>query len=527
MTPRAKLRGFRTSFRFKLFIIFTCLTALITIIFSSLYIVYELRTHRQTDMEKLHMLATHLADNIRLPLYAENREALRQMAEDTARYPDIHGVMISARDGRVLAEYERPDISGAGDTLSETVEVRSSPLGAGPDTAITGTRETSDTLIGRVRLSHVTIETGPMVRRLILTASGIGLVFWLAVSCLSYLALRQVTRSFNALMRGLETMRTGDYALKIDVERDDEPGRAAAAVNELAASLQERDRENQRLQEELLNAMRLEVETEKKLLMAKLIQTNRMTSLGLLASSMAHEINNPNGSIRLAGQFLSRAWRDALPLLQQVSAEEGDFNLGGIQFSAARKNIEECCATIDRNTDRITHVVKDLRSYSLGERNEILPGVDLTQVIAGSLAIIRAHGMHSEATINAECTANVPTITGSYHQLEQVLVNLLLNAVQSLQDGKGNILVSTSFDPGRNEVLIAVSDNGVGIPAEHMRRLRDPFFSTRIHKGGSGLGLFVASFIVSEHSGSLDFSSTPGSGTTVTVRIPVNPPQQA
>ncbi len=522
MALPALSKNFRASFRFKLFAIFTAVTAVVTILFISLFIFAEIREQRWLAADKVHLLAARLADGVRLPLYAENRDALQRLAEETANYPEIHAVVITTHDGRVLTDLHKPTTIGLDDLLSETVEVRSNPLGASPETAITSSRHDPDaTLIGTVRLERDTIDLKQRIRSLVWTSCLLALGFWLTVSLLSYLALRQVTSSFNNLMRGIQIMRNGNYGFRIGVEREDEPGRAATAINELAASLQERDRENQHLQEELLSAMRLEVQEEKKLLMAKLIQTNRMTSLGLLASSMAHEINNPNGSIRLAGHYLNRAWNDAMPLLQQVAAEEGDFNLGGIPFSTARDNICECCATIDRNTDRITHVVQDLRSYSLGERNELYPGVDINQVVANALAIIHAHGTRTDTTISADTSPRIPAITANHHQLEQVLVNLLMNAVQAVQNNKGGIFVSTALND--DEVLIIVRDEGTGIPPEHMERLRDPFFSTRIDKGGSGLGLFVANFIVTQHSGKLEFVSAPGAGTTAIVRLPVNP----
>lgn len=523
MKLRSRLTGFRASFRFRLFIIFTLLTALITLLFSFMYIVKEVRNQRRLAADKARMLATHLAESVRLPLYAENREALLLLAEDTARYPEIHAVVIRTNEGRVLADFHRPTAPPLGDLLSETVEVRSNPLGAAPETAFTG-GNASGAQVGWVRLDLDTSGLKQTIRQTIVSSCLLALGFWLTGSLLSYLALRQVTRSFNALMKGLETMRTGNFAVKIRVERDDEPGRAAAAINELASALQQREQENKRLQEELIDAMRLEVKEEKRLLMAKLIQTNRMTSLGLLASSMAHEINNPNATIRLAGQYLDRAWRDALPLLQQVSKEEGDFSLGGVPFSAASNNIVDCCATIDRNSERIAHVIQDLRSYSLGERNAFRHDVNINHVVGSALTIIRSHGKHNDTAIVAETAADIPVITGSHHQLEQVVVNLLLNAVQALPEGKGKVTVETSLNPASQEVHVTVRDEGEGIPPELRERLLEPFFSTRIDKGGSGLGLFVASFIVNEHNGSLEFSSTPGAGTTVTVRLPLRPP---
>ena len=167
-------------------------------------------------------------------------------------------------------------------------------------------------------------------------------------------------------MQGVEKITQGDYSIRIPTESDDEPEQAAMAINDLAATLQDRERENRRLQAELLNAMKVEVQEERKLLMAKLIQTNRMTSLGLLVSSMAHEINNPNGAIRLAAQYMNKAWKDTLPVLKGIAREEGDFSIGGIPLSMAGEEIARSGENIIRNTERIETVIKNLRAYSLG-----------------------------------------------------------------------------------------------------------------------------------------------------------------
>jgi len=322
-------------------------------------------------------------------------------------------------------------------------------------------------------------------------------------------------------MQGVQTIRQGDYSARIITKSNDEPSWAAEAINELAESLKNREEQNRLLQEELVHAMKLEVQEEKQRLMAKLIQTNRMTSLGLLVSSMAHEINNPNGSIRLAGQFLTRAWKDTLPILEGVAREEGTFSLGGLPFDKAKEEISSSGETIIRNTDRIERVIHDLRAYSLGERNEFRADVNINQVVNGALAIIRAHGRQGDMTVTADLATDLPMVTGNHHQLEQVIINLLLNAIQAMSGKSGNITITTSVSTLSNSVLIRVQDEGDGIPPEYRDQLFEPFFSTRIDKGGSGLGLYISNFIISEHKGSLDITSEQGKGTTVTVQVPV------
>ncbi|MFZ2948630.1 MAG: response regulator [Desulfuromonadaceae bacterium] len=267
--------------------------------------------------------------------------------------------------------------------------------------------------------------------------------------------------------------------------------------------------------------MRREVQEERRKLMAKLIQTNRMTSLGLLISSISHNINTPNGAIKLAAQHLAGSWKDALPILEQVTKEEGDFTLGGLPFGVAKGEIRGAADSILNNADRVERVIQDLRAYNVGERNELRPGVSINRVVEEALTIIRAHGRQGEITITPALAPNIPTITGNQYQLEQVVVNLLLNAMQAMPDNRGTVTVRTEYSAETAEVGIIVTDQGEGIGPEVRKHLFEAFFSTRIDKGGSGLGLYISNFIVSEHKGRLTIESEQNAGTVATVHIPV------
>jgi len=515
------LKYLQTSFRFKLFAIFTVLTLLITLIFSVVYIRSEIDSQKTRAEQRASLLATHLAGNISLPLFAENRAIMKQiLKEQAALYPDISAITIRNEDERILVDFVRTPTTRPKNELTKLVDVISNPLGVSPEDAMTGDSSPPIAIIGSMQLSLDISDMTVKIRELTYKSLVIAFFFWLVVAVLSYLVLQKVTQSFKTFLEGLETIKAGNYSITIPVERNDEPGRAAAAVNGLAAALRSRDEENSRLQEELVNALKMEVQEEKKQLMAKLIQTNRMTFLGLLAASMAHEINNPNGSIRLAGLYLSRAWLDALPLLKRNADEEGDFSLGGIPFSKANREITSCCATIERNTELISKVVHDLRSYSLGERYEFNSDVNVNQVIYNAISTVRAYGRHGDMQVSVESQADLPLIYGSRHQLEQVVINLLLNALQAMPNVTGTVTITSSLNQESDKVDITISDQGSGIAPNDLERLFEPFYSTRLDKGGSGLGLFVTNFLVSQHHGTLDFSSELGKGTTVKVSLP-------
>jgi signal transduction histidine kinase len=353
-------------------------------------------------------------------------------------------------------------------------------------------------------------------------------LFWITVSVICYLLLKQMTRTITLLLAGIGRIAAGDLDSRIRITDNSDTGQAAAEINSLAEKLQLKEAENQRLLREQTDCLRLELDEEKTRHMAKLIQTNRMTSLGLLVSSMAHEINNPNGTSKLAGEFLAKVWRDAEPLLAEMAENEGDFSLGGMHFSQCREEITKAIDNISRSSIRIERVVQNLRSYSLGDRDEVRRDVDLNRVANSALTIVRAHSRQTEVNIATCLEADLPVICGNPFQLEQVVTNLLLNALQSLPpQGSRRVFLTTMWHQHDNSVSLEVRDEGHGIPAGHLPHLCEPFFSTRINKGGSGLGLYIANFIVNDHQGRLEFSSKPGAGTSVTIHLPVTRTGQA
>jgi signal transduction histidine kinase len=123
---------------------------------------------------------------------------------------------------------------------------------------------------------------------------------------------------------------------------------------------------------------------------------------------------------------------------------------------------------------------------------------------------------------HVECEENIPKIKGSNQQIEQVIINLIINALQALSDRKCGIRIFTSFDKKTNSVMIEVIDEGKGMSEGLLERITEPFFTTKHDSGGTGLGLSISYAIIKEHKGSLEFKSEPGKGTTAYVRLPVN-----
>lgn len=514
-------RSFRASFSSKLFLIFTLFTGLIAAAFVTVIISAEIRNYRERSTERAQLLASLLAGSIRLPLYAENIVELSHQATEMLGTPRVARVIITDSDNRKLVDLTSSDLKADATLITSQSVVYSALASHSAESALSGIVPPPSQL-GMVSVSIDTRDTTASIRSAIIKSCCIALLFWLAVVLACYPVLRRVTRSFNALTDGLRNMMDGNFSAKIVMQSNDEAGQAAQAVNCLAEAIQERESKNHRLQFELIETMHLKFEEEKRQNIAKLIQTNRMTSLGLLVSSMAHEINNPNGSIRLDGNFLVRMLQSMDPIFERMRREDADFRISGFGCEEARKELFRAAESIILNSNRIETVIKDLRAYSLGADTPFTPGIDVNQVVSSALTIIRAHGHYTNAVIKEEPFPTLPSITGSHHQLEQVVVNLLLNALQSLPLGGGTVTVSTRSDSATKEIVITVRDTGEGIPPEFLERLFEPFFSTRIESGGSGLGLYISRFIVSEHGGVLEFDSQVNVGTTARARFPIS-----
>ena len=253
----------------------------------------------------------------------------------------------------------------------------------------------------------------------------------------------------------------------------------------------------------------------------QLIQADKMASLGVLVSGVAHEINNPNNFIMLNGRIFSRVWADAQPILRRYYEAHGEFLLGGMPYSEAQPRIAELIAGIGEGAQRIKHIVQNLRDFARRDTGDLDRPLDLNQVVESSVTLLRNLIDKSTSRFSVHLAPGLPVLRGNFQQLEQVLINLITNACQALPDRERGIRVQTRLEGER--VCVEVQDQGVGIPEENLKRILDPFFTTKQDTGGTGLGLSISYNIVKNHGGELAISSEPGQGTTAAVRLPLPP----
>ena len=263
-------------------------------------------------------------------------------------------------------------------------------------------------------------------------------------------------------------------------------------------------------------------EEEAKLRLQQLLQADKMISLGILVSGVAHEINNPNHSILSNVTLLKDVWEDARPILEHFYEDFGDFVLGGLDYSEYRDKFLAMYAGALSSSERIRVIVEELRDFARSNPNEKMTDVNI-DVVVESACILMANMIH-KSTDHYEINhaANLPPVRANFQRIEQVVINLIQNACRSLPSRNKGIRVNTVFAPESKQVLIEVCDEGVGIAEKDQKHLGDPFFTTQRAAGGMGLGLWVSFNIVHEHGGTLTYYSEPGQGTRAVLALPVN-----
>src|SRR3954471_10419812 len=229
----------------------------------------------------------------------------------------------------------------------------------------------------------------------------------------------------------------------------------------------------------------------------QLLQAEKMAALGQTISGVAHELNNPLATIL--------SWAERLS--QRNSLDE-----------PVRRGLE----TILGESERAARIVRNLLTFAR-KRQTTRAMVDLNQVIRETLALRAYEQRVSNITVIDALAAGLPQVFADGYQIQQVLLNLVINAEQAMlaANGRGTLVVRTWHDAGQESVILEINDDGPGIPDDMQPKIFDPFFTTKEVGKGTGLGLTVAYAIVQEHGGRIRLESRPGVGASFYVELPV------
>jgi hypothetical protein len=223
----------------------------------------------------------------------------------------------------------------------------------------------------------------------------------------------------------------------------------------------------------------------------QLQHSEKMASIGLLAAGLAHEVNTPLTGISSYTQMLR----------EQVA---------GVDPKAALLD------KIEKQTFRAAKIINNLLNFSRSGSAELEP-LDLNKLVLDVLSLLEHQLDKSHIKVRKELAAELPPVRGNENRLQQVFFNLILNARDAMPRG-GWLTLATSADD--DTVIVEVKDTGTGIKREHIKRIYDPFFTTKGIGRGTGLGLSVSYGILQEHGGAIFVDSTPGQGTRFQVALP-------
>lgn len=266
---------------------------------------------------------------------------------------------------------------------------------------------------------------------------------------------------------------------------------------------------------------KIKVAEETVVLQTKLIRANKMSSLGTLASGIAHEINNPNNFIMSNTQIIEQVWNDAVKILRDHYGQRGDFSLGGLPFTEVQAVVPRLLQDVIEGSRRIKSITHNLGDYSRPRDEQLKEWVKINDVLDFAVTIMKNEIKKHTDAFSFSPAENVPTFRGNPRQLEQVFINLIQNALHALPDKNRGVTITSIFEASDNCITVNVADEGTGIDRRLLDHIADPFFTTKQDSGGTGLGLYISYSILEGHNGTLEFDSQPGKGTTATVKIPL------
>lgn len=317
------------------------------------------------------------------------------------------------------------------------------------------------------------------------------LLLLILASCLTLVTQKFITQPLNKLLRHTHKIAQGDWGM-IEFTAQDEFGKLAQSFNEMTHNLKQ-------AQDELaLWGSQLEAKVEQrtheiKEMQSRLIRSEKIASLGELVAGIAHELNNP-----LTG------------VLMFASMIAGDSRLD----PALKPDFE----TIIRETQRCAGIVRGLLDFA----RESMPQKSLgsvEKILDQTLSLVAHHSSFHDIEVVRDYE-QTPEILVDPNQIEQVFMNLFINASQAMESG-GTLRIQTRYLGDLSSIRIRISDTGCGIPEENLSKIFDPFFSTKGHKG-TGLGLSVSYGIIENHGGQIEVESTLGEGTTFTITLPLS-----
>jgi two-component system, NtrC family, sensor kinase len=344
-------------------------------------------------------------------------------------------------------------------------------------TAYQPLRDPQGAVIGAVGLGLLERKFNATERQVEEILFGVAVVAVLLAFFISYGVSNSVLKPLNSLIAATNKMAAGmsPQDIEPDPRAPIEIEELRTSFNAMTAAIRERDEQLRRQTSE------------------KLMRSDRLAMVGQLAAGVAHEINNPLGSILLFSRLI----------MQQVPPE-----------GRIRENLER----IEKETKRCHAIVRNLLDFAR-QREPLVESLDVNQLLDATLKLFEGQFLFHNIEVVRDYNPKLPPLQADESQLQQVFMNIILNAADAM-NGSGRLTLTT--DDGDGHIKINISDTGCGIPLENIDRIFDPFFTTKGVGHGTGLGLSVSYGIVQNHHGDINVFSTVGSGTTFAVSLPTS-----
>lgn len=322
-----------------------------------------------------------------------------------------------------------------------------------------------------------------------------------------YVSSQSVNRTFGP--RDLELLEgiAAQVALAL------ETAQSYQTIRELNAGLEEKVKARTAELQDALNALQ---KTQ-----AQLVQSEKMASLGQMVAGVAHELNNPlnfiHGNLKVLRDTYLKSIAELLALYDKKLPNDAEVARlkDALDYDYMAQDLQKIIESALKGTTRSQRIVEDLKLFSGHDEAELKP-VDLKTSLESTIALIQ--GRFADRVRLETALATLPEVTVYGKQLNQAFLALLTNACQAIAtQGEVHVALSQEGD----EAVVTIRDTGVGIPAENLPKVFDPFFTTRAVGEGTGLGLTTAYSVVERHNGRLELTSTPGAGTTAILRLPM------
>src|SRR4051794_38726926 len=482
-----------------------------TTAFFALFGYINLRMARTNSEDLVRQSADRLANimlrSTRYAMLEDDRKALTNIIQELGSEPGIQRIRVMNERGRVTLSTEAREFGAAVEMPNgtDTVQIfrdargqrvlavtRTVPNSPSCSDAACHVHPASQRILGAIdadlSLAQVDAQMAQhqAALRWFLAAT---IVF----GCLAAVAFMWVFvyRPVKELIRGTHRVADGDLAYRLPVRSDDELGDLARSFNKMTAEVAD----VQSHIEEQVRRKTAELERVHK----TLLSSEKMASIGKLAATVAHEINNPLFGILTYARLVLRQ------LLKHDVPE--------------RDEMAEQLQTIERESKRCGELVKNLLAFSRQAPSHREPN-DLNTVVRRAALLVK-HKLDMQTIELVERFApDLPPVECDANQIQQVVLVLMVNASEAMPKG-GRLEVSTDLDPATDQCAVRVKDTGSGIPADVLPRIFDPFFTTKEDQNRTGLGLAVAHSIVEQHAGDISVRSEPREGTEFILRLPV------